>query len=562
MLRETSLRLLLKKNNEFLLPRYQRGYAWKPENVDDFWDDLVASVEQDHSHFFGIIYLQETNGKSRIMDGQQRMTTTMLLVWCVREYLQRTKIGKTKIKNLDGTIRVNGKLRLTLSKTNNTFFQNLLNKKFATQGDLNDAVDNDSNRDLLSAHDRLRANIENYGEEHDGDSVIGLVDHLLDEFSLYVISTTATYDAHTMFNLINNRGLNLAQHDLIRSYVFGELDKNPEVTDELSDEIDECWREITQNIRKGLNFKLNVFFQYVLNLTGDEFLFVKDKDIYEVVCKRIKDKQIPTWVPNVRDWSKIVYSLRTPKGHFLDHARKSQPCEAHLERIRKIGASAVYPLLMAGYKIYWLNGDYKSFNKLTEACFKYHLRVQTIGKTDVGKYQRHIGKVAHNFYNNGSLDVNDIIKSLKADLYLSKGKLRALLIGYEPHIPIATVLLELIEERHSDKLSHTNVTVEHVMPKTLNDAWRDYISERHLDCSKDEAERVHKTYHNYLGNLTLLNKGENSKGKNDSFEIKKNLYKQTDYKITNELAKLPHWDEDEINNRHSFFVNEIVQILN
>ena len=94
----------------------------------------------------------------------------------------------------------------------------------------------------------------------DGDSVIGLVDHLLDEFSLYVISTTATYDAHTMFNLINNRGLNLAQHDLIRSYVFGELDKNPEVTDELSDEIDECWREITQNIRKGLNFKFKRIF--------------------------------------------------------------------------------------------------------------------------------------------------------------------------------------------------------------------------------------------------------------------------------------------------------------
>ena len=561
MLRETSLRLLLKKNKEFLLPRYQRGYAWKPGNVDDFWDDLVASVEQDHTHFFGIIYLQETNGKSRIMDGQQRMTTTMLFVWCVREYLQRTKIGKTKIKNLDGTIRVNGKLRLTLSKTNNTFFQNLLNKKFATQGDLSDAIDNDSNRDLFSAYNRLRSNIGDYGKKHGSDSVIGLVDHLLDEFSLYVISTT-TYDAHTMFNLINNRGLSLAQHDLIRSYVFGELDKNPEVTDELSDEIDEYWREIMQHIKKGPNFSLNVFFQHVLNLTGGEFLFVKDKDIYEMVCKRVNDKQIPTWVPNVRDWSKVVYNLRTPKGHFLDYARKSQPCEAHLERIRKIRASAVYPLLMAGYKIYWLNEDYKSFNKLTEACFKYHLRAQTIGKADVGKYQRHIGKVAHNFYNNGSLDVNDIIKSLKADLYLSEGKLRALLIGYEPHIPIATVLLELIEERHSDKLSHTSVTVEHVMPKTLNDAWRDYISERHLDCSKDEAERVHKTYHNYLGNLTLLNKGENSKGKNDSFEIKKNLYKQTDYKITNELAELSHWGEDEIKNRHSCLVSEIIKILN
>ena len=92
MLSETSLRMLLKKNDEFLLPRYQRGYAWKLGNVGDFWDDLVASVEQDHPHFFGIIYLQETNGKSRIMDGQQRMTTTILF------YLVRQRVS-TKNKN-------------------------------------------------------------------------------------------------------------------------------------------------------------------------------------------------------------------------------------------------------------------------------------------------------------------------------------------------------------------------------------------------------------------------------------------------------------------------------
>ena len=573
MLKETTLRLMLKKSNEFVLPRYQRGYAWKPANVDDFWDDLVVSVEQNRPHFFGIIYLQESNGKSRIMDGQQRMTTTMLFIWCVRDYLQKNKIDKSAIKNLDRMIRTNGKLKLTSSKTNNTFFQNLLNYKFSTPGDLNAAVDNDSNKDLFNAHNKLHVNIKDYARDHGCDSITCLVDHLLDEFSLYVISEMS-YDAHTMFNLINNRGLNLTQHDLIRSYVFGELDKNQDVDDELSDQVDEYWREITQNIRKSTNFNLNIFFQHVLNLTSESglvrnsgpsesFVFIKDKDIYATVCKKIDNKQIPAWVSDVRDWSKIVHNLRTPKGHFLDHSRKSLPCEIHLERIRKIGASAVYPLLMAGYKIYWQNGDHKSFNKLTEACFKYHLRVQTIGKADVGKYQRHIGKAAHRFYNSGFSDVNKIITFLKSNnLYLSDDKLRALLVDYEPSGPIATVILELIEERRSDKLSHLTVTLEHIMPKKLNDEWKDYISKQHLDCPKDEAERIHKRYHTYLGNLTLLNKGENSKGKNASFEVKQKIYKQTDYKITNELTELPHWDEDQILKRHGNFIDEILQILN
>ena len=559
---ETNIQMLLKRP-AFALPRYQRGYAWKSENVEDFWEDLVASVEKNHSHFFGIMYLQEANGVTRILDGQQRITTTALFAWGVREYLQENQIGKFQIKKLDGLLTNNGKLKLTLSRINDSFFQNLLNNKFDSKGDLDNAQNNDSNKMLFNAYDKLCKNIKNYGEKHGTDAVIGLVDHLLDNFSLYTISD-GTHDAHKMFNLINNRGIRLAQHELIKSHVFGELDNYTNASDKLFDEIDEQWREITQNIRKGTNYSLNIFFQHILNLTGVGDTIVRDKDIYEVVHSHIGPEQIPSWVTEVKNWSKIVHDLRNPKGCFPIHSRKSHPCESHLERLYGIGAVAVYPLLMAGYKKYWLNGDYRSFNTLTEACLKYHLRTQTIGKADVGKYKKHLFNLARNLYNTEpALDVHQVIVMLKDDdnLYPSNDKLSALLSDYEPKTPVATVLLDLIEEARSDKKSHSTVTVEHIMPRSLNDEWISYISKYHLDCSREEAIHLHKKYHRRLGNLTLLNQGENSKAKNDSFEKKKILYKRTDYGITNELVDLSRWDEDQILTRHDNFTKEILKII-
>ena len=253
----------------------------------------------------------------------------------------------------------------------------------------------------------------------------------------------------------------------------------------------------------------------------------------------------------VEDWSNVVNNLRNPRGRFLDQSHKSHFCETHLERINKVGAIAVYPLLMVGY------------NKLTEVCLKYHLRTQTIGKTNVGEYQKHVFKIARCFYTH-STTVSSIIKNLKTDVYPLDDRLRSLLDVYEPKkIPIAAVILELIEDSHSDKQSHSSVTVEHIMPQTITDSgWLDYICEHHDGCDRDEAERIHRRYYKYLGNLTLLNKNKNTVISNELFPLKKIEYGKTDYVITKKLTKWSHWNADAIDQRQSQFIDDLLNILN
>ena len=78
---------MFEQNFLFEVPKYQRYYAWEPEQVNDFIKDLdgiLADSEKDH--FFGgiVCVSKKVDGSTRqqkeLIDGQQRLTTSILLI--------------------------------------------------------------------------------------------------------------------------------------------------------------------------------------------------------------------------------------------------------------------------------------------------------------------------------------------------------------------------------------------------------------------------------------------------------------------------------------------------
>ncbi|MGM0440361.1 MAG: DUF262 domain-containing protein [Chlamydiota bacterium] len=87
---ETIFDLLSDKKADFLIPDYQRPYAWDEEQCQTLWDDLFLfafpgndyeAFDDNEEYFLGSIvtYKNET-GKSEVIDGQQRLTTLMLIL--------------------------------------------------------------------------------------------------------------------------------------------------------------------------------------------------------------------------------------------------------------------------------------------------------------------------------------------------------------------------------------------------------------------------------------------------------------------------------------------------
>ena len=89
---------VLFQNRLFRIPDYQRGYAWKHEQLADFWEDLL-NLPEDRYHYTGLLSLKAVNRNDiktwqgvewlfgigfkpfHVVDGQQRLTTFSILMY-------------------------------------------------------------------------------------------------------------------------------------------------------------------------------------------------------------------------------------------------------------------------------------------------------------------------------------------------------------------------------------------------------------------------------------------------------------------------------------------------
>ena len=78
------------KRADFLIPDYQRPYAWGEAECQTLWDDIFTfaipdegrtKFDRNSEYFLGpIVTFKNENGQLEVIDGQQRLTTLMLLL--------------------------------------------------------------------------------------------------------------------------------------------------------------------------------------------------------------------------------------------------------------------------------------------------------------------------------------------------------------------------------------------------------------------------------------------------------------------------------------------------
>ena len=88
------------KKERFIIPEYQRPYAWTDEEVQTLFDDLVEYTQErmDSPYFLGtIVSYTNDNKEQEIIDGQQRITTLCLLLRAI--YTKIEKMDHTDERN-------------------------------------------------------------------------------------------------------------------------------------------------------------------------------------------------------------------------------------------------------------------------------------------------------------------------------------------------------------------------------------------------------------------------------------------------------------------------------
>lgn len=224
----------------FKIPDYQRSYAWEWEHREDFWNDVMDSLDTKVQHYWGTITLQKTSEKKEdkenlslftvyeVVDGQQRLTTMVLFLLALcRVQKQSQPLWSQYIKSGDV-------YRLELGGLNEQFFKSVID------GDAPTAPSLKTNRLLRDALEYFEDQIKAY-ENSGGD---------LSELAMCFTSKTVALEfpvedekmAIRAFQSLNDRGKDLTLLDKAKSFLMFYSSRYLE--DSLNDVVNEDFGQV------------------------------------------------------------------------------------------------------------------------------------------------------------------------------------------------------------------------------------------------------------------------------------------------------------------------------
>lgn len=560
-------------NALYQIPRYQRPYRWVDDQVEKLWDDLYEAFQEGtENYFLGSIILAADNIKAAyydVVDGQQRLTTLTILLCVIRDLFPNLNQSNSDL---------NPKT-ITHSTILNSILFNGLHNRLIThpqhQMDFDTLI---VKGDTLNLFKPSKENV--YADEEPkykfantacifiekfrqlGVSTVGeFVNYIFNNVFIIRIDCETTEFAIRMFQVLNDRGLDLSNADLIKSYLYERIKDNlPADSDAYRKKNEEVfiagWQEI-EHYTKGIDVSLNdllMIYNYSLNAANPR------KSLYEELQKTFKNKNSLDVVNDikkfVKTYSEVLYDTDDSLIYSFWYLRWSM----YWKSILLTALTNYYPsyrqlaiLLRRYYYLNWIAG--RTLTKVKQTSFSIINWIKE--GVDINVIESRLEKRIIED------DINsDVVKALSAKnvYYTSWIKPLLLLIEYEQTDSINKHFLSMNRDLH----------IEHILPVN----WQQ-IPQWAKIFDIDSAEN----YLNSIGNLTLLLGKKNIEASDNAFDVKikvyqgKGKYDDSDKKITSfaitqkvltdytSSTYNKEWNEQAIIDRWNWFLSEVEKLF-
>ena len=316
-------------NKIFRIPDYQRGYAWKDDQLKDFWEDLI-NLSGNRSHYTGVLTLQQIKQEEvddtaneywlvnqgykiyYIVDGQQRLTTFFVFFQAVIDFFRNKNSKKLDDKNI--FIRESGNLeeviKQYLYKTKNsgeeTYKLDYINdppssKCLRRLSDYSSESDNDETLytlNLQNAWKHFYDKLENLNHQA-GFNALGEIYTKLTQkflFNVYQIDDKR-FDPCVVFETTNNRGKRLSVFELLKNRLiylttlYSDKQLNADDVggrESLRDAINDAWKEVYRQLGRNPEQTLDdddflkdhwiMYFQYSRQKDNNYSKFLLDEE--------------------------------------------------------------------------------------------------------------------------------------------------------------------------------------------------------------------------------------------------------------------------------------------
>ncbi|GHU27072.1 hypothetical protein FACS1894164_18950 [Spirochaetia bacterium] len=551
--------VLTKNATSFFIPPFQRAYAWGKPEIERYYSDVITIIKSElnqkehdkQEHFFGTIVIKEESqgfaNRSVVVDGQQRLTTTLLFLIALRD-IENDKNRKQTITDLylkNNTSDFDDKIKLKQVTRDWDAYKALVNEQEPCVG-------------IIKTAYQIFTKLINDTKRKDQDITFEYYILAIKRMNVAVIFLDERQhkgeDPQIIFETLNSLGKALTLADLVRNFILLSLDSKkqsvlyetkwqPKIESELGDDTSKFYRDYLQ-------YKTNKSIKVVSDESADS----NTKEVYHIFKEFVKEvfndnrenfiNDVIRFVP----WYKwIVTEIVTDTISSVE-AKDKEIKELLRNIFHDIEADAFKPFVLGlfEYNQSGVNGNKLSDDKLIEILktIRTYLIRRRILRLTQGENKGIVAlskRIAD--LTNSTVSMIELLSNMPYNLRTPNNnevseQLKTINF-YDGVKKYSKFILGKIEENNTKvavNFRNPKITIEHIMPQSLSKTW-----ENELGYSFEE---VHKKYLHNIGNLILTE--FNSEIGNKPFVYKKNKLNTSSLFFRLDVTNRNSWNETSI----------------
>jgi len=545
---QTKIHGVLAGDYKYVIPRYQRKYVWEEKQWRELFDDIKYCVEnrseaaEDWSHFLGS-FVFETDEKKKelvVIDGQQRLTTIVIML-CSICVLFNENGDKSRFEGVKKYILGTGDDGKPFFRVNNEELINF-NKLIDATTDYTDECSKGRlfRNDFFSTSPKDNVNVKKcftffyeQFKEYVGNSVetINVIREKITDLDVIDIRATSSQESYNIFEILNARGVDLEQHELIKNYIFKYIQPKSTIDQAKMD-----WKELENNLFLDDSSRMKDFFaSYITHKYKKP---EKNETEFQIIKKNCSREEMRTLLDDLCQKCKIFRWFYEPEKACVKQVTEL------LKLFKELQIRHFRPLLLSLFSVYKSDViDKKQLEYFVRQIENFYFAHGLVCAIDSKYLESTIHNNAVQMERASDMSSIEVFFKKLSTYYpnYSQFEENFLSLGYSKKVKTYQTPMKI------NKLRYILIQIERQNLKTTGELEVNKISIEHI--ANDDGNDAHCR----IGNLLLLSETINNKIGNKTFSEKLEYYKNSHLISVKDFLERygtkKEWTENEIRER-------------
>lgn len=521
------------------VPTFQRSYAWEDKHVRSLLQDIGAALRTGQTEYFlgSIVAAPSTDG-TEVVDGQQRLATTAILLAAIRDYFSSAG-DSDRAKQIETTYLITKDFRT--QEPLPRLRLNSLDRDFFVQHVLLHPSERKTLTPERNSHKRI-ARAAQLAAEHVGsvaattntptEVLADWLDFITHKARVIWVEVPDHANAFTIFETLNDRGLDLAISDLLKNFLFN-------LAGDRINEAQAMWTEMIGWL-VAVDAEDQVV-NFIRHVWSSQYGLTREKKLFGAIKGKITSKQAAVDLAKKLNKAARLYAAILNPDHDVWNPYGST-ARGNMTTLNTLRMTQMRPMILAILTKF----EKASVKQSMQMLVSWAVRSLISGELGSSTLEDLYSEKAKDITADKIGDADGLAAAAKSSLPNDIQFREAFRTARVSKSYLARYYLQGLERQRRGKqpqlIANPNpeeVNLEHILPQSPDPTYWT------IDPEQAEA------HCNRLGNLVLLTADENNRLGNGSFEAKRAVFKTALLTLTSEVAKFSTWGPKQIDERQT-----------